>query len=97
MNSQCPFMVCQCPRYQQNWKLKSLGCVSAAEAVLCQCGREYGFSDEPLRATDISTLTPEEREGLPTNNCISEGDLSRFDKEAVVSGCRNRKFKAKEH
>ena len=23
-------------------------CVSAAEAVLRQCGREYGFSDEPL-------------------------------------------------
>ena len=70
-------------------------CVSATEAVLSQCRREYGFSDEPLRATDISTLTPEEREGLPTNNCISERDLSRFDKEAVVSRCRNRKFKAK--
>ena len=69
--------------------------MSAAEAVLRQCGREYGFSDEPMRATDISTLTPEEREGLPTNNCISERDLSPFDKEAVVSRCRNWKFKAK--
>ena len=59
--------------------------------------REYGFPDdgENLHATDISKLTPEEREGLPTNNCISEWDLSKFDKEAGVSRCRNRKFKAK--
>ena len=32
----------------------------------------------------------------PKNNiCISERDLSRFDRESVVSRCRNRKFKAK--
>ena len=47
------------------------------------------------RATDISKLSPTERAGLPTNNCINERDLSRFDKESVVSRCRNRKFKAK--
>ena len=29
------------------------------------------------------------------NNCISERDLSKFDQEAVVSRCRNRRFKAK--
>lgn len=69
-------------------------CVAAGEAVLRQCGREYGFSNEPLRATDISALTREQRKGLPTNNCISERDLSRLDKEAKVGRCRNRKFKA---
>ena len=70
-------------------------CISAADAILVLCGREYGFSDEPLRATDISQLTQSQREGLPTNNCISERDLSKFDKEATVARCRNRKFTAK--
>jgi hypothetical protein len=74
-------------------------CVSAAESLHRQCGREYNFGfaddDHDLRATDISTLTTDELEGLPTNNCISERDLSKFDKEAYVSRCRNRRFKAK--
>ena len=72
-------------------------CISAAESIKRQCGREYGFADDDqkLRATDISILTTEELEGLPTNNCINERDLSKFDKEAYVSKCRNRKFKAK--
>ena len=70
-------------------------CTSTAEAVKLQCGREYGFSDIPGRATDISKLSPTERAGLPTNNCINERDLSRFDKESVVPRCRNRKFKGK--
>ena len=47
------------------------------------------------RATIISKLTPEQRRDLPTNNCISERDLSRFDREAAVSRCRNQRFKAK--
>ena len=72
-------------------------CISAAESIKRQCGREYGFgnADEILRATDISTLTSEQREGLPTNNCINERDLSKFDREATVSRCRNKRFKAK--
>ena len=54
-------------------------CVSAAEALKRQCEWEYGFSDgQDLRATNISNLTPEQRAGLPTNNCISEQDLSNF-------------------
>ena len=70
-------------------------CIAAADAIQRQCGREYGFSSEPLRATDLSKLTREQRRGLPTNNCISERDLSHFDPEAAVAHCRNRQFKAK--
>ena len=46
-------------------------CVEAASGILVQYGREYGFreaSDQTARATDISLLTAEERDGLPTNN-----------------------------
>ena len=51
-------------------------CISAAESIKRQCGREYDFANdnETLRATDISQLTTEELEGLPTNNCINERD-----------------------
>ena len=53
-------------------------CESAAESIKRQCGREYGFAadDEELRATDLSTLTSDELDGLPTNNCINERDLN---------------------
>ena len=68
--------------------------VPAAEAIKLQCGREYGFSDQRQRATDLSKLTASDRSGLPTNNCISERDLSKFDKEYILSKCRNRKFRA---
>ena len=70
-------------------------CVPAAASIKLQCGREYGFSDEAKRASDISKLTEDQRSGLPTNNCISERDLSQFDRLSVVSRCRNRKFTAK--
>ena len=40
-------------------------------------------------------LTVQELEGLPTNNLITERDLSRFDREAKVAKCCNRRFKAK--
>ena len=76
-------------------EIVKLMCASATEAVKLQCGREYGLSDLPGRATDISKLSTGERTGLPTNNCINERDLLSFDREAVVSRCRNRKFKAK--
>ena len=70
-------------------------CKGAAEAVKLQCGREYGFtSGEALRATDLSVLDTNQLEGLPTNNLSAERDLSRFDREAKVAKCRNRKFKA---
>ena len=74
-----------------------LMCVSAAKAVKLQCGREYGFADqgEKQRATDLSKLKRQELEGLPTENLITERDFSRFDREARVAHCWNRKFKAK--
>ena len=73
-------------------------CISAAEALKRQCGREHGFAGNgKLQATDISQLTPEERAGLPTNNCISERDLSQFDKEAVVAHYSESALQGKEH
>ena len=55
-------------------KVIDLMCSSVAESIKRQCVKEYGFADdgEHLRATDISKLTSTEREGFPTNNCISE-------------------------
>lgn len=70
-------------------------CISAAAAVKLQCGREYGFSNAEKRATDLSTLDADALEGLPTNNLVTERDLSRFDREAQVAKSRNRRFKAK--
>ena len=47
-------------------EIVNLMCVSAAEAVVTQCGREYGFSKggETLRATDITSLSTEELKSL---------------------------------
>ena len=60
-------------------------CLSAATTIELQCGREYGFSDgEKLRATDLSSLTSQELNDLPTN-IISEHDLSRLDRKARVA------------
>ena len=70
-------------------------CISAAAAVKLKCGRQYGFSDAEKGATDLSTLAANELEGLPTNNLVTERDLSRFDREAQVAKSRNRRFKAK--
>ena len=70
-------------------------CISAAAAVKLQCGRECGFYDAEKRATDLSTLAVSELEGLPTNNLVTERDLSRFNREAQVAKSRNRRFKAK--
>lgn len=79
-------------------RLVELMCVEAAEGIRLQCGREYGFGQntEKERATDISKLTLEERKDLPTNNLITERNLSVFDQRASKSArCRNRKFTAK--
>lgn len=77
-------------------KIIDMMCISSAAAVKLQCGREYGFSrGEELRATDLSSLAPRELAGLPTNNLVTERDLSRFDREARVAKSRNRRFKAK--
>ena len=72
------------PSISTEKEIAGMMCIAAADAVQLQCGREYGFSLEPLRATDISKLDPEQRRGLPTNNCIAKRNLSHFDKEAVA-------------
>ena len=70
-------------------------CVSSVAAIQRLYDREYGFFDgEDLRATDISSLSPQELQRLPTNIFISERELSKFDQEAAVFRCRNRRFKA---
>ena len=71
-------------------KIINMMCLSAATAIKLQCGREYGFSDgEKLRVTDLSSLTGQELNDLPTNNIISECDLSRFDRETRVAKSRS--------
>ena len=72
-------------------------CLDAADAVKLQCGREYGFTDKKQRATDISKLSSSERVDLPTNNCINERDLSKFDKESLCCTMQKQKFQGKEH
>ncbi|KAG1652562.1 Anaphase-promoting complex subunit 5 [Nymphon striatum] len=76
-------------------KIIEMMCVTAASAVKLQCGREYGFSEVKLRATDLSLLSEKDLEGLPTNNLVAERDFSRFAREARVAKSRNRRFKAK--
>ena len=79
--------------------LVDLMCLEAAKGVMLQCGREYGFSDssnQELRATDLSTLSEKQLEGLPTNNLATERLLAVFDHRAQKSAkCRNFRFKAK--
>ena len=79
--------------------LVDLMCLEAAKGVMLQCGREYGFSDssnQELRATDLSTLSEKQLEGLPTNNLATERLLAVFDHHAQKSAkCRNFRFKAK--
>ena len=71
-------------------------CLSAAEAIKLQCGREYRFTDgEEQHATVLATEEPEKLVGLPTNKLITERDFSKFDQLAKVAKSRNRKFTTK--
>ena len=74
-------------------------CINAANAILLQCGWEYGFSDSVAissRATDLSSLDTWQLKGLPSNNLIGKRLLAVFDKRASkVAKCRNRKFAGK--
>ena len=45
----------------------------AALSIKLQCGREYGFSDDDQRATELHKLNAGELKGLPTNNIPTEG------------------------
>ena len=71
-------------------------CVHASKTIKLQCGREYGFGQyNDIRATHIHKLTVEERKDLESNNVMCERELGVFDHRAIVSKCRNNKFKAK--
>ena len=72
-------------------------CIDAADKIMLQCGREYGFSMEASnRTTDLSTLTKEQLQGLPTGNLKCERHLSVFNKRASkVAKCRNYTFTGK--
>ena len=71
-------------------------CVHASKTIKLQCGREYGFGQyNDIRATQIHKLTVEERKDLESNNVMCERELGVFDHRAIVSKCRNNKFKAK--
>ena len=57
------------PETELGAKLIRLMCIGAADGVMLQCGAEYGFAPQSsTRATDLSLLTKEQLEGLPTEN-----------------------------
>ena len=72
-----------------------LMCKDAAVGIKLQCGREYVFLCEDARATELHKLTEGQLKGLPTNNLITERDLSKFSQLAEVAKYRNYQFKAK--
>ena len=67
----------------------------AALGIKLQWGREYGFLDDDVRATELRKLNAEELKGLPTNNLVTERDLSKFIRLSEVAKFRNYQFKAK--
>ena len=63
-----------------------------------QADREYGFGEGVYatpRAMQLHLLSPEDREGLPSNNLDAECHLAVFGKRASVVKFRNKKFTAK--
>ena len=67
--------------------LVDLMCLEAAKGVLLQCGREYGFPDSnnpERRATDLSTLSKPQLEGLPTNNLATERQPNSFWPSLII-------------
>ena len=67
----------------------NLMCKDAAVGIKLQCGREYSFSCEDARATELHKLTEGQLKGLPTNN------LFKFSRLAEVAKYHNYQFKAK--
>ena len=72
-------------------------CGNAADGILMQCSREYGFSqDNSLQATDITTLNIEDLKLVPSNNLKTERNLAEYDwRVSNVAKCKNFKFTAK--
>lgn len=73
---------------------------ACAAGLQVQRGREYGFSNDPLRATDLATVPLEILDQLPTHNLWCERDLGHFDylfKRSRNSYNRNSTFSGKEY
>ena len=64
-------------------------CNDAALGVKLQCGKEYGFSDDDVRATELHKLIEGELKGLPSNNLVTKRDLSKFSCLSDVAKFRN--------
>lgn len=68
----------------------------AADDLGRQRGREFGFSTEPKRATDLTQVPSDICDKLPDHNLDCERDLSVMDKIAIrAASCSNRKFTGK--
>ena len=79
-----------------SWKeIRNLMCTDAALDIKLQCRREYGFSDDDVRATKLHKLNERQLKGIPTNNLVAERDLSKFSPLSQVVKFCNYQFKAK--
>ena len=75
-------------------EILNLMCNDARLGIKLQCRREYGFSDG-VRATELHKLNKRELKGLPTNNLVTERDLSKLSSLSEVAKFRNYQLKAK--
>ena len=74
-------------------EILNLMCTDAALGIKLQCGIEYGFSDDDVKANELHKLNEGELKGLPTNNLVT--DLPKFSHLSEVSQFCNYQFKAK--
>ena len=76
-------------------EILNLMCTDAAVGIKLHCGREYCFSDDEVRATELHKLNEGKLKGLPTNNLETERDLSKFSRLSEVATVPNYHFKVK--
>ena len=76
-------------------EILNLMCTDAALGIKLQCRREYVFSNDDVRATKLHKLNEGQLKGLPTNNLVSERDLSKFSPLSQVAKFCSYQFKAK--
>ena len=63
-------------------------CNDAALGIKLQCGKKYGFSDDDVRAIELHKLNEGELKSLPSNNLVTERDLSKFSRLSDVAKFR---------
>ena len=76
-------------------EILNLMCTDAAVGIKLHCGREYCFSDDEVRATELHKLNERKLKGLPTNNLETERDLSKFSHLSELATFPNYQFKVK--